>query len=452
MKKRALCALLALVLAFSLLPVPAYAAGGVKINKTNFPDAKFRSYIKSNYDTNHNGILSDGELADATHMFISGAGIASLKGIEYFTALTVLDCPNNALKTLDVSKNTALKELYCSYNKLTTLDLRKNTKLKCLGCAFNNIKALDLTKCTKLEFVNCWSNKLTGLDVTKNTRLKELMCGNNKLQKLDVSKNPKLKTLDCGASELTKLDVSKNPKLTNLYCSSNNIKTLNISANPYLISAYLMGDRNISEIVSYTLGDYDLYVDYGTKITGYQIKITAQPKKQVVSAGNAATFSVTAKGEDLHYRWYYMRDDDTMWYPIGGDSSTLNFSTSKYETVGYKFYCGVTCYGARETLSATSETASLTFMEIPTITTQPKSASVAAGKSVTFKVKAAGGGLKYQWFVMKHGTTAWAKLSGKTSSSLKLTVTKAMNGNKYRCQVKNDRGILYTKAVKLTVK
>ncbi len=452
MKRKAISFLLVLVLALSLLPVPAYAAAGVKISSTNFPDTKFRNYVRT-FDKNNNGTLSDLELAEVKEMYASSRGIGSLKGVEYFTALTKLYCDNNSLKTLDVSKNTALKELYCADNKLTALDLSKNTKLTALGAAYNSIKTVNVTKCTRLTYLDCWSNQLTALDVSKNTKLEALYIGHNKLTALNIGSNTKLESLDCIDNKLTKLDISKNKALMGLSCAANSIKTLNIGASSSLIGTYVMGDEiPLGTAFRYEYGDSYLIVDYATKVTGYQIKITAQPKTQVVSAGNAATFTVTAKGEDLHYQWYYMRDDDTMWHMTGSDSSTLNFGTNKYETVGYKFYCGVTCYGARETLTATSETARLIFMQIPTITTQPKSASVEAGKTATFKVKAAGGGLKYQWFVMKHGTTVWAKLSGKTTPTLKLTAKKAMNGNKYRCQVKNDRGLLYTKAVKLTVK
>ena len=196
MKKRALCALLALALAFSLLPVSAYAAGGVKINKTNFPDAKFRSLVKT-YDTNNNGTLSDLELAEVKEMYASSRGIGSLKGVEYFTALTKLYCDNNALKTLDVSKNTALKELYCADNKLTALDLSKNTKLTALGAAYNSIKTLNVTKCTRLTYLDCWSNQLTALDVSKNTKLEALYIGHNKLTALNIGSNTKLESLDC---------------------------------------------------------------------------------------------------------------------------------------------------------------------------------------------------------------------------------------------------------------
>ncbi len=44
------------------------------------------------------------------------------------------------------------------------------------------------------------------------------------------------------------------------------------------------------------------------------------------------------------------------------------------------------------------------------------------------------------------------KYSGKTKDTLSFTATKAKNGYKYKCLVKNKAGTVYTKAVKLTVK
>lgn len=43
----------------------------------------------------------------------SGLGIADLTGIEHFTQLVALNCENNELTALDVSKNTHLSEIYC---------------------------------------------------------------------------------------------------------------------------------------------------------------------------------------------------------------------------------------------------------------------------------------------------------------------------------------------------
>ena len=453
MKRKAISFLLVLVLALSLLPVPAYAAAGVKISSTNFPDTKFRNYVRT-FDKNKNGTLSDTELAAATHMFISSTGIASLKGIEYFTALTVLDCPNNTLKTLDLSKNTALKELYCADNKLTALDLSKNTKLVSLGCPYNSIRTLNVSKCTRLEYLDCWENKLTALDVSNSTKLKTLFCGHNGLKTLDVSRNTALTELDCTSNQLTKLNISKNKKLTKLSCVSNSISTLNIGASAALVVTYVMGDRDdYGTFARYEKDDSYLLADYSARITGYQIRITAQPQNQIVSPGNAAKYTVTATGPNLQYQWYRKYNNDTEWYPMWGETDrTLVVSTSRYETVGSQFYCGITCVGKRETLGATSETAKLTFIKRPQIVTQPKSASVTAGKAVTFKVKATGGALKYQWYVIKSGTAKWVSIKGKTASSLKLTAKKSMNGNKYRCRVKNDAGFVYSDIVKLRVK
>ena len=117
--------------------------------------------------------------------------------------VTHLNCSDNQLTALDVSKNTELTVLYCSENQLTTLDVSKNTALILL---------------------NCCKNQLTALDVSKNTALKTLNCYNNQLKALDVSKNTVLRGLYCEENQLTTLDVSKNTVLIELYCYGNQIK------------------------------------------------------------------------------------------------------------------------------------------------------------------------------------------------------------------------------------
>jgi hypothetical protein len=49
---------------------------------------------------------------------------------------------------------------------------------------------------TNFKLLDCSENQLTSLDVSKNTALTELHCGSNQLTSLDVSKCSKLKTLD----------------------------------------------------------------------------------------------------------------------------------------------------------------------------------------------------------------------------------------------------------------
>ncbi len=80
----------------------------VEINQKNFPDAIFRAYVNENLDGDKNGRLSNIEIKNTTEISISSKGITDLTGIEYFTALTLLNCTQNNLTSLDLSKNVLL--------------------------------------------------------------------------------------------------------------------------------------------------------------------------------------------------------------------------------------------------------------------------------------------------------------------------------------------------------
>ena len=173
----------------------------IAINEENFPDKNFRSWLLSQ-SYGSDGVLTEEEIAGVSKISVYN-DIHSLKGIEYFTALTHLDCSLNQLTSIDVSENIALTYLNCYNNQLTSLDVSKNTALTDLYC---------------------YRNQITSLDVSKNTALKELWCNNNQLTSLDVSKNTALRELDCSSNQLTSLDVSKNTALTSLDCHQNRIK------------------------------------------------------------------------------------------------------------------------------------------------------------------------------------------------------------------------------------
>ena len=178
MKKKLLSILLCLVMVVGLLPTAAFAAGYVEINETNFPDAKFRSFVKENLDKNKDNILDAGEIAAVKKIEANKMGIKSLEGVGFFTALETLKCWDNELTGLDLSKNTKLTSLSCSENELTALDVSKNTELTRLYCRSNRLAALDVTQNKNLEELDCESDsllsymKLTKLDVSQNTALK----------------------------------------------------------------------------------------------------------------------------------------------------------------------------------------------------------------------------------------------------------------------------------------
>ena len=206
---------------------------GTAINEENFPDEKFRNWILAQ-KYGEDGALTAEEIAAVTEINVSNKSISDLTGIEYFTALTSLNCEGNPLTSLDVSKNTALTELYCSYNKLTSLDVSKNTALTLFDCSNNQLTSLDVSKNTALTELDCSYNQLTSLDVSNNTALTSLNCDGNQLTSLDVSKNTALTLLDCSWNQITSLDVSKNTALTKLDCSYNKLTLLDLSNNTAL--------------------------------------------------------------------------------------------------------------------------------------------------------------------------------------------------------------------------
>ena len=227
------------------------ASGNLHICEKNFPGEKFRDYINNKFDTNNDDLLTEAEVVAISDIDCSGRNIKDLSGIEFFTALTSLNCASNQLTSLDVSTNINLENLRCCKNQLNTLDVTKNTLLIGLTCSSNNIARLDVSEnkklitldCnanklkalglsnTALWYLNCEMNQLESLDISTNLQLQNLYCSYNNLTSLDTSKNEDLVVLKCIRNELTTLDVTKNAKLESLYCSANKLKNLDISKN-----------------------------------------------------------------------------------------------------------------------------------------------------------------------------------------------------------------------------
>ena len=232
MRKRLLSILLLCCMVLTLLPTAAFAAGDVDINETNFPDKGFREFVKEKFDKNKDNSLSAEEIAEAKEISVEGKPITSFKGIEYFTALTNLECSRTKLTSLDTSHNKKLGYLRCNYiPDLTTLNVSQNTELKVLYCNDNALADLNLTNNSALETLECGDNELTTLDLSKNTELKYFGCFNSKLSSLDLTNNTNLEELHFAGNNVSTLDVSKNTNLKQLRVFSNKLISLDTSKN-----------------------------------------------------------------------------------------------------------------------------------------------------------------------------------------------------------------------------
>ena len=205
-RTRLVSALLTLAMVFTFLPFSALAATedkgtedkGIEIkDPNNFPDKKFAADIHR-HDKNADGFLSKQERDNVTEMNLGpnayglGRNIESLKGIEHFQKLELLECSYNKITELDTSSNSALKNLGCNNNQLNQLNVSGNNALTSLSCGDNQLTALDVSSNLNLTELSCYKNQLTSLNLSHNDKLMSLDCDNNQLTFLDLSNNVKL--------------------------------------------------------------------------------------------------------------------------------------------------------------------------------------------------------------------------------------------------------------------
>jgi len=268
------------------------------IDINTFKCSEFSDFVKSHYDTDRDGILSQAEADSVTQIvfdtWFNSYDIPTLNGIEVFRNLELLNAEKIGLQHLDVSKNKALKTLYVSWNGLTELDLSKNTELESVECAGNDIPDLVLPKGANLSSLDCFGVGIKSIDLTGCSELTTLDCGGNDLTKLDLSGNPKLTKLQCISTKLAALDLSHNPKLRYLVCSSNSFKELDLSKNPDLLYAYQYGWKNDFSYEGVEATEYGCM--YGD--TDYYIAVppTTKIKTGGVYSGKDGTLIETSAG------------------------------------------------------------------------------------------------------------------------------------------------------------
>ena len=167
--------------------------------------------------------------------------------------------------------------------------------------------------------------------------------------------------------------------------------------------------------------------------------ITSQPANQTVTAGQTATFSVTATGTaTLTYQW--KKNGAAI---SGANSAVYTTPATTSADNGMQFTVTITNSAG----SVTSNAATLTVNVPPTISTQPVSRTVAVGQTATFSVTATGAGtLAYQW--NKNGTA----MSGANSASYTTPPAVASdNGASFTVTVTGISGTVTSNGATLTV-
>ena len=259
------------------------------------PDPAFKAYLAERFDTDQDGELSLLESKQIWKISVTSNqfNIKSLKGIEYFQYLEVLEVfgdwvesnpdlsqfpyyyishhydwgdnrgPLGTLEEVDVSNNPKLRVLRLGNNsalgdKQKTLDLSNNPELEVLELHMTylfypeishlkNLNTLNLSHLRgplpdisifpKLRFLDIGyeqSYRRMYIDVSNCPDLDHLWIGGVAEGFSDLALNPRLTHLQVMNNGLQELDLGKTPLLTELNASYNYLRTVDVSYNPYL--------------------------------------------------------------------------------------------------------------------------------------------------------------------------------------------------------------------------
>ena len=174
------------------------------------------------------------------------------------------------------------------------------------------------------------------------------------------------------------------------------------------------------------------------------LKITGQPQDVKAEVGSTTSVSVKAEGEGLKYQWQVSSSNGKRWGNTslaGNKTTTLTFTVlSNYE--GRLFRCIVTDKNGN---TVTSNAAKVSLGSLQTelkIVKQPEDVKAQAGNTVTFKVKAQGTGLTYQWQTSSSNGAKWGNtsLAGNKTATLSFTAPANYDGRLYRCIITDANG------------
>ncbi|MBK9478958.1 MAG: T9SS type A sorting domain-containing protein [Bacteroidetes bacterium] len=211
------------------------------------------------------------KIKQATYLGVANLSIHSLNGIQYFTALTNLECWQNQLTSLPTLPATLIR-LDCSSNQIASLPALPSS-LTYLQCGGNNLTSLP-TLPNALTELYCMVNQLTSLPALPASLLKlgcpvnqisnlpnlpaglhNLMCNNNLLTSLPTLPS-NLQSLICSSNNLGNLPPLPN-SINYLGCMSNSLTSL--PTLPTALSTLECSYNQISILPTLPVGLYTLY-------------------------------------------------------------------------------------------------------------------------------------------------------------------------------------------------
>ena len=225
--------------------------------------------------------------------------------------------------------------------------------------------------------------------------------------------------------------------------TGNVLTTLNINAkNPTIASTNAFSSTTVTTVnYNGTLTEWNasnwksvLSGKYTNLNTLPDITITQQPTNQYIVLGKPVTVSVKATGSGLTYQWYFKKKGQTSFSVWSGRTKASETCTPNASWDGIQLYCIV-----KDGSGATKTTNTIT-VSVLSISTQPKSQTIAEGSTLTVSLKATGSGLTYQWYFKKKTQTSFNIWNGHTNAKETCVPNASWDGIQLYCIVKDGAG------------
>lgn len=250
------------------------------------------STISSDWDSGQYSWNRDGYITDIYWDDTGIVGDISFEGLP----VEFINCSDNPITQIDISKNTELTTLNCSNTNISSLDVGKNTELTGLICTGTNISTLDVSNCPNIIGIDAdnevkvilpegvevedyygrlysqrnilldiisaqtakgstissdwddesqylwddgylydlyWINNALSGDLSfKGLSVYCINCSNNPIDKIDITANTDLEAFCCSNTNISSLDLSQNTKLTSIDCTNTNLTVLDLTNCP----------------------------------------------------------------------------------------------------------------------------------------------------------------------------------------------------------------------------
>ena len=174
-----------------------------------------------------------------------------------------------------------------------------------------------------------------------------------------------------------------------------------------------------------------------------KLAVTRQPESVTGKIGETAVFTVGAEGDGVTYQWQYCNSGSNSWKNssmTGADTNSIEVKITKGR-IGQKYRCILKDSKGNKLTTEEAQIIQAKEKKL-TVIQQPESVTGKIGETTVFTVEAEGEGVTYQWQYCNSGSSAWknSSMTGSTTNSIEVKITKGRIGQKYRCILKDSKG------------